>query len=72
MDLIIGRELEIYGSHGMAAADYPGLLELIVNGTLQPARLVGQVIGLDQAPDALMAMSNPPATSGMTVIELPS
>ena len=45
MDLVIARELEIYGSHGMAARDYPAMMRLVADGTLRPGRLVGEVIG---------------------------
>ncbi len=70
MDLVIARELEIYGSHGMAAADYPAMLALIADQTLRPERLIGRVIGLAGAGAALAAMSQPPAAAGMTVIDL--
>lgn len=71
MDRVIGHELEIYGSHGMAAHEYPAMLALIANGTLRPERLVGAVIPLDEAGSALVAMDSPAASSGMTVISLP-
>jgi alcohol dehydrogenase len=71
MDLVIARELEIYGSHGMAARDYPAMLAMVAEGTLRPDRLLGEVIGLDGAAAALAAMDRPPATAGMTVIEIP-
>ena len=70
MDLVIARELEIHGSHGMAAGDYPGMLARIAGGNLDPARLVGRVIGLEQAGAALAAMDEPGSAAGMTVIEL--
>jgi D-arabinose 1-dehydrogenase-like Zn-dependent alcohol dehydrogenase len=70
MDLVIARELEIYGSHGMAARDYPAMLAQISGGTLRPARLVGTVIGLEQAGAALASMDGPGSAAGMTVIEL--
>ena len=70
MDLVIARELEIYGSHGMAAAGYPAMLALIADQTLRPQRLTGPVIGLAGAGAALAAMSGPPAAAGMTVIDL--
>ena len=47
MDLVIARELEIYGSHGMAARDYPAMLAMVADGTLRPGLLVGDVIGLE-------------------------
>jgi alcohol dehydrogenase len=68
MDRVVAHELEIYGSHGMAACDYPGLLELVESGILRPDLLVGRVIGLDEAGAALAAMSQPMEASGITVI----
>jgi alcohol dehydrogenase len=70
MDLVIARELEILGSHGMAAHDYSALLARVTDGSLQPGRLVGRTIGLDRAPAALVAMDEPQAVGGMTVIVL--
>jgi D-arabinose 1-dehydrogenase-like Zn-dependent alcohol dehydrogenase len=70
MDQVVAKELEIYGSHGMAARDYPGLLDLVANGTLQPGRLVGAVIDLAEAGDALAAMSAPASSAGITVVRV--
>jgi alcohol dehydrogenase len=70
MDLVVARELSVHGTHGMAAADYPPLLAMVADGTLRPDLLVGQVIGLADAPAALMAMDRPAAGPGMTVIAL--
>ncbi|MGI8456974.1 MAG: zinc-dependent alcohol dehydrogenase family protein [Propionibacteriaceae bacterium] len=56
MDLVISRELLIFGSHGMAAADYPAMLAMITDGRLDPGRLLGRVIRLDEIPAALAAM----------------
>ena len=70
MDLVIAHELEIYGSHGMAASDYPAMLALIADQTLRPERLIGQVTGLAGAGAALAALGQPPAAAGMTVIDL--
>ncbi len=69
MDRVIAHELELYGSHGMAARDYPAMLELVESGALQPRRLVGSVIDLDGTPDALMAMDTPGA-DGITVVAM--
>jgi alcohol dehydrogenase len=68
MDQVLAKELDIYGSHGMAARDYPGMLELVARGRVAPRRLVGSVIGLDEAGEALAAMSRPARQAGMTVI----
>ncbi len=70
MDLVIAREIEIYGSHGMAARDYPAMMRLIADGTLRPGLLVGDVIALEDTGRALAAMSKVNATAGMTVVRL--
>ena len=67
-ELVLAHELRILGAHGMAARDYPQMLDLITSGRLQPRRLLGSVITLDQAGHALMAMDEPiPAQAGFTV-----
>ncbi|HZR53905.1 MAG TPA: alcohol dehydrogenase catalytic domain-containing protein [Streptosporangiaceae bacterium] len=70
MDLVIARELEIHGAHGMPAGDYPPMMALVANGSLRPDLLVGSVIGLSGAGRALVAMDGPATTAGMTVIDL--
>ncbi|MBA3906870.1 MAG: zinc-dependent alcohol dehydrogenase family protein [Pseudonocardiales bacterium] len=67
MDRVIAYELELYGSHGMAARDYPPMLELVVSGALRPGLLVGRVIPLEAAPRALAEMGSD-AASGITVV----
>jgi len=71
MDVVIARELEIYGSHGMAARDYPPMMEMVADGTLRPGLLVGSVIGLEGVGRALAAMDGRSAVAGMTVVRLP-
>ena len=70
MEVVVAHELEIYGSHGLAAAGYPAMLALVADGTLRPELLVGKVIGLADAPGALVAMGHPPTGAGMTVVDL--
>ncbi|HEX4756116.1 MAG TPA: zinc-dependent alcohol dehydrogenase family protein [Candidatus Dormibacteraeota bacterium] len=67
MDLVIAHELQVHGSHGMAAHEYPAMLEMVASGALRPERLVGSVIGLDGAIDALTSMDRNTG-GGMTVI----
>ena len=67
MDLVIGRELELLGAHGMAAHAYPEMLALVGAGRLRPERLIATRIGLDAAPAALAAMSDGSPTA-VTVI----
>ncbi|MFJ7298511.1 zinc-dependent alcohol dehydrogenase family protein [Streptomyces sp. NPDC099088] len=68
MARVIGLELELLGSHGMAAHAYPAMLELVRAGVLRPDLLVTSTIALDAAPAALAAMGSVPG-SGVTVIE---
>ena len=69
MGAVIGKELEIIGSHGMQAHAYPAMLEMIASGKLQPERLIGNIITLDEAPQALMDMTDFKGV-GITVIEI--
>jgi alcohol dehydrogenase len=68
-DLVISRELEIHGSHGMAALGYPAMLAAVADGRLHPERLVGSVVDFDQATGVLAAM-DVQAGPGMTVIRM--
>jgi D-arabinose 1-dehydrogenase-like Zn-dependent alcohol dehydrogenase len=71
MDAVIAGELEILGSHGMAAHEYPSMLGAVASGDFRPIELVGRRITLDEVPAALDAMSTAGAAgSGMTVVEL--
>ncbi|MBE1876402.1 zinc-dependent alcohol dehydrogenase family protein [Myceligenerans pegani] len=67
MDRVIGWELDLLGSHGMSAADYPGMLALIEQGTLRPQDLVGRVIGLEEAA-ALLPRFDRATVAGMTMV----
>lgn len=69
MDLVISRELEIYGSHGMAAHEYPAMLAAVGDGSLQPELLVGTVVPFLQGTGVLAAMDRPTGP-GLTVLEL--
>ena len=68
MGTVIGRELEILGSHGMQAHRYPEMLQMITDGRLAPDRLVTRTISLEEVPSALPAMgdAHPP---GITVVD---
>jgi alcohol dehydrogenase len=57
MSRVISHELELAGVHGMAVRHYPALLDAIVAGRLDPARLVGATVPLERAGDELAAMS---------------
>lgn len=71
MGAVIARELQILGSHGMAAHTYPAMLAEIADGTLRPQDLVRETIGLDEAPARLMALGEPSAgVGGVTVVRV--
>ncbi|MBS9721844.1 zinc-dependent alcohol dehydrogenase family protein [Tianweitania sp. BSSL-BM11] len=60
MAQVIAHELEILGSHGMQAWRYDAMLSMITAGTLQPQKLIGRHISLDDAVDALVGMEASP------------
>jgi alcohol dehydrogenase len=66
MELVIGRELQVLGSHGMAAADYPAMLSLIAAGRLRPELLVTRQLGLDDAGAALAEVGRTPGIAVVT------
>ena len=68
MARVIGWELDLLGSHGMAAADYPGMMALIEHGALRPERLVERVIGLEEAA-AMLPGFDRAAVAGITVVD---
>ena len=70
MGPVVARELEILGSHGLAAAGYPPMMDLLASGALDPGRLVGQVIGLDEAGRALAELGSRGRAPGLTVVRL--
>jgi alcohol dehydrogenase len=63
----IARELDLLGSHGMAAADYPEMLALIERGDLRPQRLVERTIDLDEAA-RLLPVFDRTSVAGITVV----
>ncbi|MEW1811758.1 zinc-dependent alcohol dehydrogenase family protein [Pseudarthrobacter phenanthrenivorans] len=68
MARVIAWELEVLGSHGMAAADYPGMLSLIASGALEPQKLIERIIGLDEAAELLPRMDTA-SVAGMTMVD---
>jgi D-arabinose 1-dehydrogenase-like Zn-dependent alcohol dehydrogenase len=68
MARVIGWELDLLGSHGMAAADYPGLLALIEAGRLSPQDLIERVISLEEAA-ALLPVFDQASPAGLTIID---
>lgn len=70
MDRVIAHELEVVGSHGMAAHAYPAMLAAVASGRLRPDRLVTRRISLDDIPEAMAALGGRTPHPGITVAVL--
>mgnify|MGYP001822809388 FL=1 len=68
MDRVVAHELRLYGSHGIQARRYDALLELITSGQLDPARLIGRTITLEESIEALVTMDRP-GPPGVAVVD---
>ncbi len=68
MSRVIALELEVLGSHGMAAHAYPEMLALVAAGRLRPDLLVTRELTLAEAAAALPAMGEPGHPPGVSVI----
>ena len=70
MERVIAWELDVLGSHGLAAADYVGLLDDIASSRLVLDGLLatGPPLTLGEAAAALPAMGDRPST-GIRVID---
>ncbi len=67
MEKVVANELEILGSHGMQAFRYDAVFEMIKNGKVQPVKMIGKTISLEDVPEALTNM-NKFENVGVTVI----
>ncbi len=66
LERVVALELELLGSHGMAAAAYPELLSLVQSGRLRPDLLVTRELGLDEAGEALREVGRSPGIAVVT------
>ncbi|MEI6407402.1 MAG: zinc-dependent alcohol dehydrogenase family protein [Actinomycetes bacterium] len=69
MARVIAYELDLLGGHGMAAQDYPEMLELIISGKLKPDSLIESVVSLEEGALALenFAFNK---SAGITIIKI--
>jgi len=67
MARVLAWELDLLGSHGMAAADYPGMMDLIERDLVRPQLLVERTIGLEEAAELLPNFDRA-TVAGMTMI----
>lgn len=56
MPLVIANELEIIGSHGMQAHQYPAMLDLIYSKNILLNKLIGKRVNLEAGSKALTEM----------------
>ena len=68
IDDVINKELEIFGSKGMPAQNFPAMLRLVAAGRLDPGRLVTRTVPLEEA-GAVLASMGQFDTLGFTVID---
>lgn len=57
MARVISYELRLFGVHGMAVGRYPGLIDEVTSGRLDPGQLIGSRISLDEVPAELEGMT---------------
>jgi len=67
MGKVLSNELEILGSHGMQAHRYADMLAMIAAGSLEPDRLIGNTICLEDAIAELTSMDKF-GSRGVTII----
>ncbi|MCA9980967.1 MAG: zinc-dependent alcohol dehydrogenase family protein [Anaerolineales bacterium] len=67
LNVIISKELEMIGSHGMQAHAYPPMMRMIADGRLRPGLLLERTVGLVEATAVLTNMDAFP-TTGVVVI----
>jgi alcohol dehydrogenase len=65
---VIAKELQIIGSHGMQAWRYPEMLKMIAEGKLEPKKLIGKTLSLEEAGAELVKMGEF-AQQGVSVID---
>lgn len=67
LDRVLAWELDILGSHGMSAADYPGMLDLVASGALRPQALLSGAVSLETGA-AMLPDAETASPTGITVV----
>ncbi|MFJ8892969.1 zinc-binding dehydrogenase [Leifsonia sp. NPDC102414] len=67
LDRVIAWELDILGSHGMSAADYPGMLDLVATGALRPQDLLAGAVTLETGA-TMLPQADTASPTGITVV----
>ncbi len=68
MGEVIAKELQLIGSHGMQAHQYPAMLDWISSRKMQPEKLLGKIITLEESCRELTDL-NSFRNTGVTVIQ---
>ena len=69
MHEVIAKELQLIGSHGMQAHQYPKMMEWISSGKMHPEKLLGKIITLEESCQALTDL-NSFRNTGVSVIQI--
>lgn len=67
MGRVIAWELDIFGSHGMAAVDYPEMIDLVRRNVLNPKALVAGSVSLEDGATLLPRLEGAPLVGITTV-----
>ena len=68
MQRALSYELDLLGSHGMSAMDYPKMLRMISGSRLNPESLIERTISLEAAAKELPLLDTASIT-GITIIK---
>ena len=69
MARVIAWEINLLGSHGLAARDYPEMLALVASGALDPSLLVKREVSLEEGAIALAELDSQ-GPAGITIIKV--
>jgi alcohol dehydrogenase len=58
VDAMTMQEIDFHGSFGMPLVRYEELFNLIAEGTLEPSKIVGETLSLEELPETLASMDN--------------
>jgi alcohol dehydrogenase len=65
---VLSDEVDVLGSHGMPAHDYPEMLAEIVSGVLDPSVLIERTVGLAEGA-RLLADGDSTSRPGVTILD---
>ena len=72
LHMIAGKEIELIGSHGFAAADLPVLLDMVSRNVIDPAVLIEGEVTLEEGAKAIEDMDHTSPLGIIMVTKFPS